>query len=92
VPAPAQAVRRARVFEHLQSASSNARCGLNRGSNAQPLQTWVIKTADFRLPKPLPGIGTFAEGELIALDGDEEVPTRKPVPEREGLYLARPLN
>lgn len=66
------------------------------------LQTWVIKTADFRFPKPLLGFETFAEGELIAIDGDEEVrapcndctilmPTRKPVPGREGVYLARLL-
>ena len=37
------------------------------------LQTWVIKTPDFRFPKPLLGFETFAEGELIAIDGDEEV-------------------
>jgi predicted deacylase len=69
----------------------------------QLLQTWVIKTPDFRFPKPLLGFETFAEGELIAIDGDEEVrapckdctilmPTRKPVPGREGVYLARPLD
>ena len=67
------------------------------------LQTWVIKTPDFRFPKPLLGFETFAEGALIAVDGDEEVrapcddctvlmPTRKPVPGREGVYLARPLD
>ena len=66
------------------------------------LQTWVIKTPDFRFPKPLRGFETFARGELIAIDGAEEVrapcddctilmPTRKPVPGREGVYLARPL-
>jgi predicted deacylase len=69
----------------------------------QLLQTWVIKTPDFRFPKPLLGFETFAEGELFAIDGDEEVrapckdctilmPTRKPVPGREGVYLARPLD
>jgi predicted deacylase len=66
------------------------------------LQTWVIKTPDFRFPKPLRGFETLARGELIATDGDEELrapcddctilmPTRKPVPGREGVYLARPL-
>lgn len=74
-----------------------------RQQRFQLLQTWVIKTPDFRFPKPLLGFETFAEGELIAIDGDEEVrapcddctilmPTRKPVPGREGVYLARPLN
>jgi predicted deacylase len=67
------------------------------------LQAWVIKTPDFRFPRPLLGFETFAEGELIAIDGDEEVrapcddctilmPTRKPVVGREGVYLSRPLN
>jgi predicted deacylase len=67
------------------------------------LQTWVIKTPDFRFPKPLLGFETFAEGELIAIDGDEEVrapcndctilmPTRKPVVGREGVYLSRPVS
>jgi predicted deacylase len=67
------------------------------------LQTWVIKTPDFRFPKPLLGFETFAEGELIAIDGDEKVrapcndctilmPTRKPVVGREGVYLSRPVS
>jgi predicted deacylase len=67
------------------------------------LQAWVIKTPDFRFPKPLLGFETFAQGELIAIDGDRELrapcdgctilmPTRKPVPGREGVYLARPLH
>jgi predicted deacylase len=67
------------------------------------LQTWVIKTPDFRFPKPLLGFETFAEGELIAIDGDEEVrapcndctilmPTRKPGVGREGVYLSRPVS
>ena len=67
------------------------------------LQTWVIKTPDFRFPKPLLGFETFAEGELIAIDGDEEVrapcddctilmPTRKPLMGREGVYLSRPVS
>jgi len=66
------------------------------------LQTWVIKTPDFRFTRPLVGFETFQRGELVATDGQEEVrapcddctilmPTRKPVPGREGVYLARPL-
>ncbi len=66
------------------------------------LQTWVVKTPDFRFTRPLIGFETFAEGELIAIDGDEEIralcpdctvlmPTRAPIVGREGVYLARPL-
>ncbi|MFY9510885.1 MAG: succinylglutamate desuccinylase/aspartoacylase family protein [Rubrivivax sp.] len=66
------------------------------------LQTWVIKTPDFRFAKPLVGFEVFAEGELIATDGEQEIralcadctvlmPTRKPVVGREGVYLSRPI-
>ena len=48
------------------------------------------------------GFETFAKGELIATDGDEEIrapiddctifmPTRQPIVGREGVYLTRPM-
>ena len=66
------------------------------------LQVWVIKTPEFRFAAPLRGFETFARGELIAIDGDEEVrapcddctvlmPATQTLPGREGMYLARPL-
>lgn len=66
------------------------------------LQTWVVKSPDFRFVRPLLGFESFAEGELIATDGEHEVrapcpdctvlmPTRQPVVGREGVYLARPM-
>lgn len=66
------------------------------------LQTWVVRTPDFRFARPLVGFETFAEGELIASDGEHEVrapcpdctvlmPTRQPIVGREGVYLARPM-
>ena len=75
---------------------------------AQPQQryelllSWVVKTPEFRFVRPLIGFETFDEGELIAVDGSDEIralcadctvlmPTRRPIVGREGLYLARPL-
>ena len=66
------------------------------------LKTHVVRDAGFRFVRPLVGFETFAEGELIATDGDEEIralchdctvfmPTRRAIPGREGLYLTRPL-
>lgn len=66
------------------------------------MQTWVVKHEDFRFSRPLVGFETFAQGELIATDGAEELrapcdhctvlmPTRKAIVGREGVYLARPL-
>ncbi|MBX3636058.1 MAG: succinylglutamate desuccinylase/aspartoacylase family protein [Rubrivivax sp.] len=66
------------------------------------LQTWVIRTPEFRFERPLVGFETFDEGELIATDGEHEVralcadctvlmPARQPVVGREGVYLARPM-
>lgn len=65
------------------------------------LQTYVIRTPEFRFTRPVVGFETFAKGELIATDGDTEVrapedcailmPARKPIPGREGVYIARPL-
>jgi predicted deacylase len=66
------------------------------------LQTWVVKTPDFRFTRPLIGFESFADGELIATDGDDEIralcadctvlmPTRSPIVGREGVYLSRPM-
>jgi len=66
------------------------------------LQTWVIKTPEFRFTRPLIGFERFAEGELIATDGEQEIralcadctvfmPARKPIVGREGVYLTQPL-
>ncbi len=66
------------------------------------MQTWVVKNEDFRFSRPLVGFETFAQGELIATDGPDEVrapcdhctvlmPTRKAIVGREGVYLARPI-
>jgi predicted deacylase len=68
----------------------------------QLLQTWVIRTPEFRFVRPLIGFETFDEGELIATDGDQEIralcnrctvlmPARLPIVGREGVYLARPI-
>ncbi len=63
------------------------------------LQTYVIATPEFRFARPVIGFETFAGGELIATDGGVEIrapedctilmPTREPIPSREGMYLAR---
>lgn len=66
------------------------------------LQTWVVKTPAFRFTRPLIGFETFAQGELIATDGSDEVrapcddctvlmPARMAIVGREGVYLTRPL-
>lgn len=66
------------------------------------LSTSLVKTEGFRFTRPLFGLETFARGELIAVDGDEEIrapcddctifmPTRAPVVGREGVYLTQPL-
>jgi predicted deacylase len=68
----------------------------------QLLQTWVVKSPDFRFARPVIGFETFAAGELIATDGDEPIvapcddctilmPARTPVVGREGVYLSRPM-
>lgn len=68
----------------------------------QLLRTCVVQTPSFRFVRPLVGFETFEEGELIAVDGDEEIrapcaectvlmPARKPTVGREGVYLSRPL-
>ena len=66
------------------------------------LKTCMVATPQFRFVRPLVGFETFAEGELIATDGDTEIralcedctvlmPTRQPIVGREGVYLAQPL-
>lgn len=66
------------------------------------LQTVVIKTPDFRFTRPCVGFEVFAQGELIATDGVDEIrapcddctvlmPARAAVVGREGVYLSRPL-
>ena len=67
------------------------------------LRTHVVKHTEFRFARPLIGFETFAKGELIATDGDEEIrapiddctifmPTRQPIVGREGVYLTRPMH
>jgi predicted deacylase len=65
------------------------------------LQTYVIRTPEFRFARPVVGFETFAGGELVATDAGEELrapedctilmPARQPIPGREGFYLARRL-
>jgi predicted deacylase len=66
------------------------------------LRTHVVREPEFRFVRPLVGFETFDEGELIAVDGDDEIrapcarctvlmPTRQPIVGREGVYLARPM-
>ena len=66
------------------------------------LRTHVVAHADFRFTRPVVGFETFAQGELIAMDGDQPIlapcddctlfmPTREPIVGREGVYLTRPL-
>ena len=65
------------------------------------LQTYVVRTPDFRFVRPLTGFETFEAGEPIAFDGDTALhapractvlmPTREPIVGREGYYLARAL-
>ena len=67
------------------------------------LKTCMITTPEFRFVRPLTGFETFAEGELIATDGETEIralcdgctvlmPARRAIVGREGVYLARPLD
>jgi predicted deacylase len=66
------------------------------------LRTHVIKDERFAFVRPVIGFETFAEGELIATDGAEEIrapcddctifmPARQAIVGREGVYLTRPL-
>lgn len=67
------------------------------------VRTCVVRTPDWRFARPVVGFETFDGGELIATDGADEIrapeggctilmPTRNPVPGREGVYLARLLD
>lgn len=66
------------------------------------LATPVIKTEGMRFVRPLVGLETFARGELIAIDGPDEIrspidkctvfmPARSAIVGREAVYLTRPL-
>lgn len=66
------------------------------------LATPVIKTPEAKFTRPVVGMETFAEGELIATDGGEEIrspcdgctifmPFRKAIPGRELVYITRPI-
>jgi predicted deacylase len=63
----------------------------------------TVKTRDAHFSRPVKGMETFAKGELIATNGDEEVrspcdgctifmPSREPIPGRELVYLTRPID
>ena len=64
------------------------------------LQTCMVKTPEFHFARPVLGFETFAKGELIAIDGPDEIrspcddctilmPTREPIVGREAVYLSR---
>ena len=66
------------------------------------LRTHVIKHPSFAFARPVIGFETFAKGELIAIDGAEEIrapcddctifmPARTVIVGREGVYLTKPL-
>ncbi|MBS0414919.1 MAG: succinylglutamate desuccinylase/aspartoacylase family protein [Proteobacteria bacterium] len=67
------------------------------------LRTCMVQTEAFRFVRPLQGFETFAQGELIATDGEAGeirapcdectvfMPTRKPIVGREAVYLTQPL-
>lgn len=67
----------------------------------QLLQTYVIRTPEFKFVRPVVGFETFAAGERIATDGADEIrapedctilmPARQAIVGREGVYLARRL-
>lgn len=67
------------------------------------LETCMVRTPQFRFTRPLIGFETFAQGELIATDGEAGeirapcddctvmMPTRTPIVGREAVYLTRPM-
>jgi predicted deacylase len=66
------------------------------------LETHVIKSPDFRFIGPVIGFEVFARGELIAVNGDEEIrapvdgctifmPSHTVVVGKEAVYLTRPM-
>lgn len=66
------------------------------------LETCMVRTPGFAFSRPLRGFEIFAQGELIATDGEHEIralcdactvfmPTRAPIVGREAVYLTRPI-
>lgn len=66
------------------------------------LETRVIQTPEFRFVRPVVGFEEFAQGELIATDGPDEIrapcdrctifmPARSAIVGREAVYLTKPL-
>ena len=66
------------------------------------IETFLVRTPEFRFTRPLVGLETFAQGELVATDGDHQIvspcdgctvfmPTREPIVGREAVYLTRPV-
>ncbi|WP_298923293.1 succinylglutamate desuccinylase/aspartoacylase family protein [uncultured Ramlibacter sp.] len=66
------------------------------------LETHVIQSLDFRFARPVVGFETFAKGELIAVNGPEEIrapvddctifmPSQSVVIGKEAVYLTKPL-
>ncbi|MBV8618797.1 MAG: succinylglutamate desuccinylase/aspartoacylase family protein [Curvibacter sp.] len=66
------------------------------------LETRLVRTPEFRFVRPLVGFERFDEGELIAVDGEDEIrapcadctvlmPTRAPQVGSEAVYLTRPI-
>ena len=62
------------------------------------LEVHMVKSTDFRFTRPVLGFEVFQKGELIAINGGEEIrspcddctifmPTRMPVVGREAVYL-----
>jgi predicted deacylase len=67
------------------------------------ITTPVIKTDQMKFVRPVKGMETFAKGELVATDGDEEIrspcddctifmPARQAIPGRELVYFTRPID
>ena len=67
------------------------------------LETHLVRTTDFHFTRPLIGLESFAQGELIATDGPHAIvapcndctvfmPTREPIVGREAVYLTKPLD
>jgi predicted deacylase len=66
------------------------------------LETHLVQSTEFRFTRPLIGLETFAQGEVIAVDGERQIvapcddctvfmPTREPIVGREAMYLTRPM-
>ena len=62
----------------------------------------MITSTDFRFVKPVKGFEVFAQGELIATQGGQEIralcddctilmPAREAIVGREAVYLAKPI-